>query len=330
VRILRHVIALVAFVCLAWIPTSCGGGRSDIPDFPTVIPLGEGDVFPSILNSSLAVGENRVAWQLIDGDDNLLLDGGMRIRYFNLNAEKPRLVAEVEARLISSETNFIDENNGFERTVTGTTGVYVTYVTFDEPGDYGAEVKVFRPGANRTVLYRFTVREKSEEPLVGDPAPPSVQATTATEPIEEIDSSFPFRAEMHTTSVADALQSGKPIVVTFATPAFCTSRTCGPMLDLVVDPLFFRYQDQVVFIHIEPYVLGELREAGRQQPVPAVLEWGLQTEPWIFVIGRDGRIAAKFEGIAARDEVESIVQLLLEEGATATPAPAPTATAEAP
>lgn len=299
-------LLLATFIALT---AACGGGSDDgVPEFPTVISLGEGDVFPSILNTSLAVGDNRVVMQLIGADDELLLDSGLSVRYFNLNRDEPVLSSEHEARLISTELNFIDENNGSSRTVTGTGGVYVTYPTFSEPGDWGAEITVIREGEQTVIPYRFTVRESSEEPAIGDLAPPSQQATTATEPIIEIDSSYPTRDAMHALTIAEAISSGKPSVIAFATPAFCTSRTCGPILDLVVDPLFFAYGDEVNFIHVEPYVLRDLREANVRNPVPAVLEWRLRTEPWIFVVDRDGKIAAKFEGIVARDEVETVLR----------------------
>lgn len=307
-----RLVALALFITFVLTSAGCsGGGSDDIPEFPSVIALGEGDLFPSIVNTSLSVGQNRVLWSLIDGEDNPLLDSGLRIRYFSLNDEEPRFTEEVEARLVSTELNFIDENNDRARTVTGTGGVYVTKATFDEAGDWGAEVNIFRRPENATVLYRFTVRDDSEEPSIGDPAPASMQATTATEPIEEIDSSYPVREAMHMTTVADALQSGMPIVIAFATPAFCSSRTCGPVLDLVLDPLLWQYGDRATFIHIEPYVLRDAREANLRNPVPAALEWRLRTEPWVFVIGSDGRIAAKFEGIVARDEVDAALVPLL-------------------
>lgn len=320
-RITRHLALLLALVFLPALSAACGSG-DDVPDFPEVVTLGEGDLFPGIINGPLAVGANRVVMQLLDADDNLLLDAGLHVRFYNLNGDRPRLAGESDARLISSELSFIDENNSYRRTVTGEGGAYVTHVTFSEPGDWGAEFTILRDGDETVVPYRFNVLEDSVEPGLGDPAPASVQATTATEPIEEIDSSFPFREAMHTTTVADALKTGKPIVVAFATPAFCTSRTCGPVLDLVVDPLSWRYGDEAIFIHIEPYSLRDLRATNIQNPVPAALEWRLQSEPWIFVIGRDGRIAAKYEGLVAIDEVESVLQLLLAQGpASATPAP---------
>ena len=259
--------------------------------------------------------------QLIDTDDNVLLDAALSVAYYNLNGGKPVFASRSEARVISAELNFIDENNDFERTSTGTGGAYITHATFDEPGDWGAEITIIRNGDTTVIPYRFNVREESLEPAIGDPAPPSVQATTATEPIAEIDSSFPFRDALHTTTVADALQTGKPVVIAFATPAFCRTRTCGPVLDLVIDPLFLQYGDDAVFIHIEPYLLRDVRQTNVQNPVPAVLEWRLQSEPWIFVVGPDGRIAAKFEGIIALDEVESALQpLLVESAGPTTPA----------
>jgi hypothetical protein len=92
-------------------------------------------------------------------------------------------------------------------------------------------------------------------------------------------------------------------------------------MDLVMDPLLARYGDKAIFIHIEPYELGPLRQSNVQQPVRATQEWRLRSEPWVFVVGRDGRIAGKFEGIMAVDEVEQVLQQ-----AIAAPAPTPRAT----
>jgi hypothetical protein len=116
--------------------------------------------------------------------------------------------------------------------------------------------------------------------------------------ITEIDSSSPPRPEMHELTIAEAIDSGWPTVVAFATPAFCQSRVCGPLMDAVVDPLFERYADRVVFVHVEPFDLAKAR-GGELIPVPAVDEWGLQTEPWLFIIDQEGRVAGKFEAIVA-------------------------------
>jgi hypothetical protein len=159
--------------------------------------------------------------------------------------------------------------------------------------------------------FRFNVLERSIEPAVGDAAPRSVQATTATEPLAEIDSSSPPRPAMHNITIADAIASGMPGVVAFATPAYCTSRVCAPVMDTVMDPLAEEYGERAHFIHVEPYVLRDLRNGFRFTDTAVLREWQLPSEPWIFVLDGDGRIAAKFEGVTALDEVRDALERVL-------------------
>jgi hypothetical protein len=173
------------------------------------------------------------------------------------------------------------------------------------------------------VPYRFNVLTANGEPGIGDAAPPSRQATTAdVADITEIDSSSPPRPSMHDTTVADAVASGRPSVIAFATPAFCRSRTCAPVMETIMDPLSEQYGGRVNFLHVEPYVLSELRTSNVQVPVEATLEWRLRSEPWVFVVDAGGRIVGRFEGIVAPDEVESVLELALDApGVAVTPAP---------
>ena len=67
-----------------------------------------------------------------------------------------------------------------------------------------------------------------------------------------------------------------------------------------------RHSDRANFIHVEVYdnpheIEGDLSNA---RIAPAVIEWGLPSEPWTFVVGSDGLVAAKFEGFATFDELE--------------------------
>ena len=89
--------------------------------------------------------------------------------------------------------------------------------------------------------------------------------------------------------------------------------------DPEVHPQTEDYAGRVNFIHIEPYVLADLRQGNVQHPVPAVREWRIQSEPWVFVIDGRGKIAGKFEGIMAADEVESVLAVALDTTASATP-----------
>jgi hypothetical protein len=292
---------------LALLIGACGNGGKD-DDFPEVVTLGKGEVFPSILNSSLAVGPNRLVIQLTGVDDEYIFGADVSLRFFDLTGDKPRQTAQTTARWVPVELSYVDEQSGGARESAGESGAYIASADFDHSGDWGVKVAVRTTDGRdlEEAPFRFTVRDGSAEPSIGDPAPRSTQATTATvDDIEEIDSSYPPRPQMHDMTLAEAIDTGKPVVVAFATPAYCRSRTCAPVMETVMDPLAERYGGRAVFVHIEPYVLRDLREGNIENPVPATREWRLESEPWVFVIGRDGRIAAKFEGIVGADEVES-------------------------
>jgi hypothetical protein len=108
-------------------------------------------------------------------------------------------------------------------------------------------------------------------------------------------------------SVADSLAAHAPFVVTFATPRFCTSRTCGPVVD-VVDYVRRRFERRGIrFIHVEVYrdnnpSLGYNRW---------MKEWHLLSEPWTFLVRRNGTIAAKFEGSVSPGELTAAVRRYL-------------------
>jgi hypothetical protein len=89
------------------------------------------------------------------------------------------------------------------------------------------------------------------------------------------------------------------------------------MMESVMDPLAQQYAGQATFIHIEPYQLDALRDTGQQIAVPATMEWHLQSEPWVFVIDRQGKIAGKFEGIASASEVGKVLQSTIGGGTPA-------------
>jgi len=317
----RALAVLCALAATLAIAVACGGSssRTGTPDFPKVVSLGKGEVFPSIVNQSLAVGPNRVSIRLIDRDDQPVLGAVVHLRFYDLNGydlngAKPVFSAEADARFIPVELSYIDEQSPTkERSAAGNDGLYVANTSFSAPGNWGVQIAITGDrDAIDPIPYRFTVLEHTTEPGIGDAAPPSVQQTLATAAvIEEIDSSHPPRPAMHQMTVADAIASGRPTVLAFATPAFCRSRTCAPVMDTVMDPLYATYRDRANFIHIEPYDLRQLRQANVQDAVPATREWKLQSEPWVFVIDRRGRIAARFEGIMAADEVEAALQQTL-------------------
>jgi hypothetical protein len=115
--------------------------------------------------------------------------------------------------------------------------------------------------------------------------------------------------QLHMTSIADAIDAGHPALVVFSTPVYCVSRFCGPVTDLVAQ-LAAEYGDRADFIHVEIY---QDFEAGKVNQ--AALDWlkpanGDLREPWIFLIGADGRIAASWDTVVTRSEIEPLLKAL--------------------
>jgi hypothetical protein len=152
----------------------------------------------------------------------------------------------------------------------------------------------------------FTVEERSSSPGVGEPAPASRNKTAAdvTDLAELTSASAPDR-DLYQTTIAEAIKSGMPTVVTFATPAFCQTATCGPQVE-VVEALKEDYGRRANFIHVEVYdnpheIEGDLTNA---RISPLMEEWGLRTEPFTFVLDSQGLVRSKFESFASGEELE--------------------------
>jgi len=138
------------------------------------------------------------------------------------------------------------------------------------------------------------VISKSKEtiPDVGQ-TPPRISTDTvasAAGNLAAIDTRRPFARELHDTNFKDVLGK-KPVALLFATPQLCQSRVCGPVVDIALQ-LREKYGDRMEFIHQEVYVDNDPNK-GLREPLR---RFNLQTEPWLFTVSEDGRIAARLEG----------------------------------
>ncbi len=185
------------------------------------------------------------------------------------------------------------------------THIYVAHLPIRRPGKYWL---LAEPEGGRPVqaLGNVVVQKESSVPRIGDPAPASETPTLSSVggDASKVTTRTPPDESLLRYSVADSLRAKVPFVVTFATPKFCASRTCGPAVD-VVEEVARRFDDtDVRFIHVEVYEdLDPAKGYNRWMQ-----EWGLQTEPWTFVVGRNGRIVERFEGAVSVHELEDAVE----------------------
>jgi hypothetical protein len=141
-------------------------------------------------------------------------------------------------------------------------------------------------------------------PPVGAPAIKVHTPTSPPSPIASIDTRVP-PSSMHDVDLAKVL-GHKPVLLLFATPALCQSRTCGPIVD-EAEQLKATYGSRMAFIHMEIFNNNDIRQGYR----PQFQAWHLPSEPWVFAIDRHGRIAAELEGPASLDELrQAIVKAL--------------------
>lgn len=266
------------------------------------------DFIPVLVSAEVGTGHSRLLITLQDGAGRSL-------------AAPEVAVDESFYDLAKSTDTPVGQTTGtFRWLIPDSKAIYTSYADFASAGDWGMEVTAHETGKpDRTARMIFSVRDKTDTPAIGADAPPS-DTLTATDPaaIVAISTDQDPDPRLYTLSVKDAIGAGKPFVLVFATPLFCTSGTCGPALDLVKQ-VMPDYVGRVNFIHVEPYLLqvtdGRTQPAldvlGHPQPVRAVVEWGLPTEPYVFVVDAQGKVAAKFEGEAYPDELTAALDALL-------------------
>lgn len=191
-------------------------------------------------------------------------------------------------------------------------GVYATTVAFDRPGLWGVEATLDLEGS-KTLRVGFKVLPKHEVPVPGDAAIPSQNLTVSTPGAvpATIDSRASSIAtvpdpDLHQSTVAQALAEKRPVLLTVSTPTYCVSQFCGPITDMV-QTLSKNYANRARFIHIEVW-----KDYKAQQLNDAASEWISRgetvNEPWVFLIGADGKVAARLDNVATQAELESLLQ----------------------
>ncbi|HWO72574.1 MAG TPA: hypothetical protein VNN21_03360 [Dehalococcoidia bacterium] len=308
------LFALVLLACIAVASLSaCGGGAS--AKFPETITIGKDGLAPILANTELTVGPNRFAFGLQAPDGSLVIDAKVHLTFYDLTAgeEVKRFEMDAVSRVPARDAGIpqqvehvhADGSRHQHFNVGEEIGVYTAQVVFDRAGRWGVEMQIEANGRKQTIRPSFMVAAQATTPPIGADAPRSRNLTAAdVSDIAQIDSSATPSADMHTSTIADAIAAGRPVLVLFAVPGYCTSRLCGPEME-IMRKLFPRYRDRVEFIHVEFY-----KKPGDPQSevADAVKEWGLRSEPWFFVIDKQGKIAAKFEGPTSLQELEEALQ----------------------
>jgi len=265
------------------------------------MPEQSGGIMPILTTTVLRVGDQRVSF-LLAGPNGIIKAPSASV--------SPVFIGEGSAD--GGGTALATEQAKFYLWPYGVRGAYVTQLDFDRPGRWRLVIDVTTEAGPTQTRLDIDVAETSVIPDIGNLPPTGNNKTLDTvSGIENLTTGFEPDPDLYRTTIDRAVESGLPSVIVFATPAFCTSATCGPQVDAVVR-LKDLHPGEANFIHVELYdnpneIKGDLNRA---KLVPFAQDWGFTSIPdwfnesWVFVLDTKGRIHQRFEGYTSVDELE--------------------------
>ena len=320
----RLVLALVA-LCALFSVTGCGGGGSATKDPVEQVPKegglqakvraaqqvsesdfppaegktlqqiadevkGGGSVEAGLATSVFNVGTDRIGFGVID-DQGQFVYGPTVVYVAPTPGDPAKGPFAAPADVLVTEGRYRSKQAATETDPFA--AVYEAQVPFDRKGQW-AVLTVTKSGNTFVAApsqVQVNTKAADKIPDVGEPAPKVATDTIGSVKGNEdlLDTRIP-PSDMHRSSFDEVLGE-KPVALLFATPQLCQSRVCGPVTDIALQ-MQAKYGSDVEFIHQEVYVDNDPK-AGLRPPLAA---FRLPTEPWLFVVGADGKITARLEG----------------------------------
>jgi hypothetical protein len=297
------LIALALGLC-----AGCGGGGSTPPTTASAPPpagslaalIGLPGTSKAVQTTDLLItsgrdfvtGSQRAGIAVLAKDGSIVSpDGGAIDVYVAADALAPAL----------GPFHAVYEPLGVDPKTSPLKGVFVAHLEIPKDGSYFLATRFTVNGKPFQASGGIAVATTAATPAIGAPAPASDTPTLASTHgnLKALTTASPPDTSLLVYSIRESLSAHKPFVAVFATPLYCTSRLCGPTVDVALAAQAQLKGTSVRFIHVE--IDKDLDPA--KGPNAWVTEWGLPSEPWVFVVGADGKLAAKFEGAVSVGEV---------------------------
>ncbi len=262
-----------------------GGGETA----PTDAPIdGDQEIVEAI--RAAGFGDEVPDWTVINATFEVLTGPGRRLQFGLLDETRsPTQDKQVELAIVRTgdlEVVQTASNPVFHGEGLGIRGVYAFETEIPEPGIH--YLVVAGDGHVGVAALQVIRPETSKVPQTGQPFP-VVSTPTVEEPGElaKLCTRDPA-CSMHDVSFKAASEEARPVVLVIATPEFCQTAVCGPVVDVAED-MKADFPD-VQWIHAEVFT-----DAGNTV-APIVTELQLPSEPWTFLVGSDGVLVDRFDG----------------------------------
>jgi len=220
-------------------------------------------------------------------------------------------ILEVSLYYFNPDSGLIELNSGIEASYKewpyGSRGLYTLQFDFSNQGKHLLVANI--PSENgfvEKVEVSFNINAQTIAPDVGQLAVKSDTKTyNSVDNPSQLTTGSNYDQNLYKYTLAEAVKRKNPVIVVFASPAFCVNAVCGPQVE-TLSLLADKFATKADFIHVDLYenpekVQGDLSTAVISK---AVKEWRLPSNEWTFIIDGNGTITARFQGFATFNELE--------------------------
>lgn len=175
--------------------------------------------------------------------------------------------------------------------------------TLPEPGIFDLEVSI----QGQTVNLPVQAFDPTEVRIVtpGQVFPALATPTLAApEPMDSICTLFEGPCPFHEHSVDEILADGDPMAFLIATPQFCSTAYCGPVVETLIEAA--AGFPSVRPVHLEVYENTDDANGTLTNLIaaPQLAEIGLDFEPSLFLVDREGVLVDRIDNVFDRAELE--------------------------
>lgn len=300
----RRFLGAVGLGAVAW---ACAGGEEG-GDAAAPTPTATTPAYSVVpATTELAVGDSRLAVAVFGPDKT-------PIRFSEDAEVSARLVPEGgEAITATPEIVTVRRGPGGDEHEheedTEVQKLVVVRHGFEDSGIWDMTLTFPTEEGERSADLTFQVIAQSPTVMIGQEAK-AVDSPTTDEPmgVDPVCTRTP-PCTMHSMTIAEAVESAKPSVVLFATPRWCTSRTCGPVVD-ILEAEKQRVGESIDFVHVEIWKDADSVNNYPDGAVQAFVDYGLQAEPFVFFVDSDGVVRERWSGAWGIEETRKTIDAL--------------------
>ena len=238
-----------------------------------------------IITEDIEIGENRVGFALVD-QEGLSIIENVNFFYKKIDNKNSKNIKPTNITKWPNNTN-----------------VFITYLDFESEGYW----EIYAEHGGTLTKAVIEVKKESNTLSVGSYIDRIKTPSLTGNKIEEISTDLKPDLDFYTYTLAEALEENKPILLSFSTPGLCVTATCAPQLDelkLIKD----NNKDNLIVIHVEVWKnFKEIMSKGDLSigvVNESVEKFGINTEPWTFLINKNGLVVNRYQGYVSSIEIE--------------------------